>query len=216
MSSLQIRNFKAVLFDFDGVLGNTMEDNYQAWLYALGLYGASFSKLEYFLAEGNRVSDIAADVLARHGKDPKYGPQVAQAKDTYYNQHNNFRFHEGVEEIIPKLKRNGIKLAVVSGAARMRLVTPKTETFLSSFDAVITADECKRGKPDPEPYLNAATKLGLEPGDCVVVENAPLGIESAKRAGMYCIAICSTLTEEYLTKADRIVKDFNALARVFF
>ena len=76
----------------------------------------------------------------------------------------------------------------------------------------MSGDDSVRGKPHPDPYLNAATKLGVLPQECLVIENAPLGIKSAKRAGIYCIAICSTLDKSYLSEADKIVeniKDIN-------
>lgn len=193
-----------MLFDFDGVLANTMEDNYQAWVYALGLHGATLSKLEYFLWEGQRVSHIASEVLQRYGRDPSLGAQVAISKDEYYNQHNNFAWHVGARELVASLLASQIKVAVVSGASRLRLVTPNTTEFLSTFHALICADDCKLGKPAPEPYLLAAERLGCAPTECVVVENAPSGIESAKAANMYCIAVCSTLSPAHLARADRI------------
>ena len=73
------------------------------------------------------------------------------------------------------------------------------------FDAVISGDSVKQGKPHPEPYLKAAAVLGLRPRQCLVVENAPLGIESAKKAGMSCVAVTTSLPKEYLKKADIIV-----------
>jgi beta-phosphoglucomutase len=73
------------------------------------------------------------------------------------------------------------------------------------FDFIITGDEVPRAKPCPDPYLAAARQLGLRPDECVVVENAPLGIEAAKNAGMYCVAVETTLGKEYLQAADCLV-----------
>jgi beta-phosphoglucomutase len=73
------------------------------------------------------------------------------------------------------------------------------------FDYAVTGDHVKRGKPHPDPYLKAAKGLGLRPRECIVVENAPLGIESAKRAGMFCVALTTSLPREYLKRADVVV-----------
>ena len=79
------------------------------------------------------------------------------------------------------------------------------------FDFILTGDEIERAKPDPEPYLTAARRIGLEPGECIVIENAPLGIEAAKAAGMQCIAVESTLKRDHLGSADYIFKDIGEL-----
>jgi beta-phosphoglucomutase len=82
------------------------------------------------------------------------------------------------------------------------------------FDFIITGDEVPRAKPFPDPYLTAAHHLGILPEQCMVVENAPLGIEAAKNAGMYCVAIATTLGEEYLTAADLILRNIAELPDV--
>jgi beta-phosphoglucomutase len=82
------------------------------------------------------------------------------------------------------------------------------------MDVIITGDKVYNCKPHPEPYLNAAKALSVGPLECVVVENAPVGIESAKSAGMYCIAICSTLERRYLEKADMIIDKFADLEKL--
>jgi len=69
----------------------------------------------------------------------------------------------------------------------------------------VSGDSVKRGKPYPDPYIKAAKILGLRPNDCLVIENAPYGIRSAKAAGMFCVAVTTSLPKEYLKKADVIV-----------
>ncbi len=78
---------------------------------------------------------------------------------------------------------------------------------INLFDYILTTDETKHPKPDPEPYLNCLKALQIDPKESIAVENAPLGIASAKRAGMRCVAIMSTLKREHLSEADYIVKD---------
>lgn len=182
-----------------------MEDNYRAWVYALGLHGASFTKEEYFLLEGEKVARIASIVLERCGKDPSLGSDVAKAKDKYYLENNSFKFSPGIPELIPSLKSYGIKVGCVSGGARMRLINASTAPILDQLDCIVTADDVTHGKPNPEPYLTGAKKFDLNPSQIIVVENAPLGIRSAKAANMYCVAVCTTLTPAHLTNADTIL-----------
>ena len=72
------------------------------------------------------------------------------------------------------------------------------------FDAIVTGDEVTNGKPDPEPYRTVAGRLGLSPSECLVIENAPLGIQSARAAGMRCLALETTLPAGRLPQADRV------------
>ena len=100
-----------------------------------------------------------------------------------------------------------MKLAIVTGGGRDRVQRLIDEYFRGVFDAVITSDDVQHTKPYPEPYLKAAEKLKVAPANCVVIENAPLGIRSAKRAGMHVIAIETTLDRQFLKEADQITKD---------
>ncbi|MDP2279524.1 MAG: HAD family phosphatase [Nitrospirota bacterium] len=206
-----MNKFKAILFDFDGVIGRTMEDNYTAWKNALSLFGIDITKEEYFLLEGVNTSELAKRFLVKNEKDISQAAAIVIAKEEYYLKNNNFSLYEGVEEIIHTLKGNGYLLAIVSAANFLRLSNTLYPALLKEFNTVITGDKIARGKPFPDPYLMAAKELGIEPSECLVVENAPIGIEAAKNANMYCIAITSTLDKKYLSKADKIIGNFSML-----
>jgi beta-phosphoglucomutase-like phosphatase (HAD superfamily) len=81
------------------------------------------------------------------------------------------------------------------------------------FETVVTAEDTARGKPDPEPYRLAAQRLGVAPSECLGVENAPLGVQSAKAAGMLCAALETTLPASRLGGADFVFHDVEALSR---
>jgi beta-phosphoglucomutase len=206
---------RGVLFDFDGVIGDTMEDNYRAWVHAFGLYGASFSQREYFLLEGDKVDNIASRVLTEFGKDPALGKDVAQKKDEFYKAHNSFKFSAGIPDAVKILQQAGVKIGCVSGGARRRLINEKTAPILDLMDALVTSDDVTRGKPDPEPYLKGISKLGLPAESVMVVENAPLGVASAKAAGLFCLAVCSTLTPTELKEADFVLEGTSQLPEIF-
>jgi len=102
----------------------------------------------------------------------------------------------------------------VSGAGRARLTTTCGNAFLERFDVVITADDVRDGKPNPEPYLTAASRLQARPDECLVVENAPLGIRAAKGAGMDCVALTTTLDARFLTEADAVLATLGDVSAV--
>ena len=104
-----------------------------------------------------------------------------------------------------------MKVALVTACALKNMQHCLNPEEQAHFDFIITGDEVPRAKPFPDPYLMAARQLGLRPEECVVVENAPLGIEAARNAGMRCVAIETTLGKEYLKSADHVLPNVAAL-----
>lgn len=206
--------YEAVIFDFDGVIGKTMEDNYRAWSKAFGHYNISLGKEEYFLLEGMNCRGVAETILRKNGIDIAFIEIVAELKEKYYTKNNTFEFYPGILRLINELKGR-FKLGLVSGAGSRRLRETMAEYLLKKFEVVITGDAVEKSKPHPEPYLVAAKKLSVTPLKCLVIENAPLGIESAKTACMDCVAVCSTLDRKYLSRADFIVEDISSLHAFF-
>jgi len=208
------KRFKAICFDFDGVLGRTMEDNYLAWVHAFSKHYMDIQKEDYFMLEGlsaRKVAEHFAGAMARDGVIES----LVCLKEEFYSRNCSFSFYEGVESIVTSLKAKGYSLGVVSGASFARLSTTAGAEFLSNFKSIVTADRVVNCKPHPEPYLKAAEALGVEPAECAVVENAPMGIDAAKSAGMYCIAIASTLEENHLSRADLVINNFTELGVLF-
>lgn len=208
-----MEKYKAVLFDFDGVIGRTMEDNCQAWERACGEVGVSFDPEEFYLSEGMKSIEFARGLLARQGRSEGEAEALVARKSEIYRSNNTFSLYGGVESLLKKLRGEGIKVGVVSGGSRARLLSGRSGELLGSCDAVVTGDDLKAGKPAPEGYQRAASSLQVRPDECLVVENAPLGIQSAKSAGMRCIGVCSTLSPEHLRGADRVVRDHDELLR---
>lgn len=210
-----MEKFKAVLFDFDGVIGKTMEDSCRAWETACTEAGLSFDRESFYLAEGMKAIEFARRLLVQHGRDVSEADALVSRKNEVYRSHNTFTFYSGIEALMQRLRGNGVKIGVVSGGSRARLLSGQAGELLRSCDAVITGDDLTQGKPAPEGYQKAAQALKVAPADCLVVENAPLGIESAKTAGMSCIGVCSTLSRRHLERADRVVADHEELTKVF-
>lgn len=206
--------YKAVLFDFDGVLAETMEDHFRAWRAAMRDVGVAITEEDYFPLEGMDLKEIARVFSARSGLDPAHADEIVKKKEEYYLQDHAFRFYPSVPEFIDELNEKKILLGLVSAGYRDRLEQSLPPGFLRKFDVVVTGDAAGRGKPFPDPYENAARELGIDIKACIVVENAPFGIEAAKRAGAYCVAICSTVKEEHLQGADEIISEFKDLRNV--
>ena len=203
--------YRGILFDFDGTLARTMEDNLEAWRAVTRKYGIDLKPDDYFPFEGLPMTEIAARFFTMNGLNPPDVAQLVKLKDDWYLKNHRFSFYPGVEDLIDSLAQAKIPLGIVTAGLRDRLEKSVPGDFLENFTTIVTGNMTQRGKPHPDPYLTGAGALGLDPQECVVVENAPLGIESAKRAGTYCVAVCTTLERGYLTGADEIVERFDEL-----
>lgn len=208
------KKIKAVLFDFDGVLAKTMEDNFKAWENALKEFNIDVSREEYFPYEGMKLEKLAEKYCKKAGLDKSYAKEIVKAKEEYYIGNNTFKLYPGVKRIINTLFAKNVLLAIVTAGLYNRLNTTLPANFLKKFNAVITGEQTKRGKPYPDPYLKAAQTLSVDIKNCIVVENAPLGIRSAKQAGAYCIGISSTMKKEFLHEADAIIPKISDLMTV--
>ena len=203
--------YTAVLFDFDGTLADTMQDHYVAWKKASLDYGIKLNSEDYYPLEGINVFEIAKRLFKANqinGDEKK----LVRKKEKYYLEKNKINIYPGVEYLINKLRSYNIKLGIVTSGLRERIYSSVSKQFLEMFDVVICGDDTAKGKPFPDPYLEGMRRLGNEPKDCIVVENSPIGVQSAKATKAYCIAICSTLGSEYLIKADKIFNTFEEMS----
>lgn len=205
--------FKAVIFDFDGVIADTMEDNFLAWKKAFLDFKIEIIPKDYYPLEGMKLILVAASIGKKYGLGDINAKKIVELKNEYYLKNHKFKFYPGIVGLINLLKSRKIKIAIVSASPRDKLTKTVPEEFLKKFDSIVSGDDTVHGKPNPEPYLKAIDSLAIPPKMCVVVENAPLGISSAKSAGAYCIAIKTTLDEHSLSKADIIVKNHDELIK---
>ncbi len=204
---------KAVLFDLDGVLLDSMPYHVLAWQKVFSRYGTRIEANEIYSREGCLSADMARLVAEDHElnlSEPEL-MQLIQEKSKLYNELSRAEIMPGVVELIEELKRRRILIAIVTGTFRENLLRVMPAELVRQFNVIITGGDVNNGKPHPEPYLKAAEKLGLLPDECVVVENAELGIASGKAAGMFCLGVMSTQTAEQLKQADLIVSDLIAI-----
>ncbi|OGG11944.1 hypothetical protein A2Z00_03975 [Candidatus Gottesmanbacteria bacterium RBG_13_45_10] len=207
---------RAVLFDYDGVLVDSNHDHFMAWKHVFAGQGIRITKKVFLPLEGLSPTGIA-QALAKHYRLPQERcGELADAKHTYYQTHHTFRLYPGVQRVIRELKDRGIRVGLVTGGIFPRIKEATPAYFLALFDVVITSDMVKHNKPHPDPYLKALTELHMKKDQAVVVENAPLGIQSANAAGIYCIAVATTFPCRKLTAANRCIKNIGELRDIIF
>ncbi len=204
-------SIKGILFDFDGTLAKTMQDHYKAWQHSLEQYGISLTEEEYYPLEGMSIYEIAILCCKKYNIPEQEVHQIVQRKKEHYITNNTCTLYPEVENIIQKLKQKKIKLGIVTASIPEQLHNSVSSEFLAQFDVIVTGDKTSKGKPHPDPYLKGLELLNLSQNECIVVENAPLGIKSAKNAGIYCIAVTHTVNKEKLQEADEVIETFSNL-----
>lgn len=197
---------RAVIFDVDGVLIQSMERHFEAYEAAFAPRGVVVTREEVFANEGRRSREVLEAIAQDRGLalTPAELDALAKRKQEVYASFGRLPFYPGVEGLVASLRARGLRLAAVTGTSRVNVDT-HLGPLTRSFDVIVTADDVKRTKPHPEPYLAALAKLDVDAADAVVVENATLGVRSARAAGLRVIAVTSTLPAEALKEADAVV-----------
>jgi sugar-phosphatase len=190
------------LFDLDGTLVDSAESIARCWLRWADEYGVDPMRLVD--AHGRTSAQIVADLV---GPDA-VGAALRRIDALEIDDAHTVTAMPGALELLDSLP-DGRWTVVTSGNAALADARMRAAGIRPPAD-LVTADDVTRGKPDPEPYLLGAGHLGLDPADCVVVEDAPTGITSARAAGMRVVAVSSTYGPERLT-ADLVVSGPAAL-----
>ena len=185
---------KAVLFDMDGVLYDSMPNHAKAWSTAVTEFGLSMSPHEAYLHEG-RTGHGTINILAqRHwGRNAttEEMERIYAAKSALFNTCPEPLPMPGAAQLLQSIRSLGLTIVLVTGSAQHSLLTRLAHDFPGIFSAerMVTAFDVKHGKPHPEPYLMGLEKAGVSASEAVVIENAPLGVEAAHTAGIYTIAV---------------------------
>ena len=202
----------------DGVLIDSMPYHYLAWYESLRPLGVRVSCFDVYEREGERWDKSLKDFLA-YGKIPPTKAlmkRVFLARKKVFHRYFKRTVFPGAEEFLSCLKEKGYILGLVTGTPIKEVERILPAGIKNKFKAIISGDRVKHGKPHPEPFLKAAKELGLKPSECIVIENAPLGIRSAKSAKMFCIGITTSLPRAYLEKADAVVDTLEDAVRIIF
>ena len=185
---------KAVLFDMDGVLYDSMPNHATAWSQAATRFGLTMTPQEAYLHEG-RTGHGTINILAqRHwGRNAttEEMERIYAAKSALFNTCPEPQPMPGAAQLLQSIRSLGLTIVLVTGSAQHSLLTRLAHDFPGIFSAerMVTAFDVKHGKPHPEPYLMGLEKAGVSASEAIVIENAPLGVEAAHAAGIYTIAV---------------------------
>jgi beta-phosphoglucomutase family hydrolase len=187
------REFAAYIFDCDGTLADTMPLHFRAWTRIVGELGGSFSEEAFYLTGGKPTESIFEMLRDDHGLRVDDVKKAAQRKEEYFLE----LIHEvkPIEAVVQIAKRlSGVKpLAVASGGFRRQIdLTLDALGIRSLFTAIVCVEDYARGKPFPDPFLEAARRLIVPPEECVVFEDSTLGVQAAAAAGMECVFVPRT------------------------
>ncbi len=199
---------RAIIFDMDGVIVDSMPYHFLAWYEALRPWGVSVKCFDVYQREGERWDKTLKDLLRQAKIKPT--PQVLKKIFTYrqkvFKKYFKRYIFKGVDHFLFCLKQKGYSLGLVTGTPTQEIKAILPKKILGLFDCVVAGDTVSQGKPNPAPYLKALELLKLKSDQCLVVENAPLGIRAAKAAGIFCLALSTSLPSEYLQEADLVVE----------
>lgn len=188
------KKLKAVLFDMDGVLFNSMPYHAEAWHKVMLAHGLILSREEAYMHEGRTGAATINIVFQRElGREatPEEIESIYKEKSILFNSYTEAERMPGAWELLQKVKADGLVPMVVTGSGQLSLLDRLEHNFPDTFrkELMVTAFDVKYGKPHPEPYLMALKKGGLKAEEAVVVENAPLGVEAGHKAGIFTIAV---------------------------
>ena len=186
-------DFGGYIFDCDGTLADTMPLHYRAWTRIVAELGGSFPEDLFYQLGGKPTAQILRLLRDEHGLKVGDVQKAAERKEEYFLE----MIHEvkPIEAVLQIARRwYGIKpLAVASGGFRRQIEqTLDALGIRSLFNAVVCVEDYARGKPFPDPFLEAARRLNVLPTACLVFEDSPLGLQAAEAAGMQCVFVPRT------------------------
>lgn len=211
-------SIKAIFFDMDGVLFDSMPLHFTSWRDALLEQNIEISEEEVHLNEGRTGrSTITEEFIKNKNRKPSDEEihNIYEKKTALINSYPMAPVITNMPKMVKEIMEKGIETWVVTGSAQPALLDKLNNFYPSAFckEKMVTGNDVKYGKPDPEPYLKAWERSGFKKEEVLVIENAPLGVRSAVAAGIKCIAInTGILRDEVLKKEGAEIVLPNALA----
>lgn len=193
-SKYNLINLKAVLFDMDGVLFDSMPYHAEAWHKVMCENNLHMSREEAYMHEGRTgagtINIVSRRVLGRNATTQET-EDIYREKAAIFNSYPEAKPMMGADKVLAKVKKDGLTAMVVTGSGQTSLLERLETNFPNTFkpELMVTAFDVKFGKPNPEPYLMALSKGQLTPNEAIVIENAPLGVEAGVAAGIFTIAV---------------------------
>ena len=213
-------NPKAVLFDMDGVLYDSMRFHARAWREVTSRHHIIASDEDFYLHEGRTGASIINVLIQRtFSREATEAEKVHlyEEKAALFNQYNDGEAMPGAADVLREVAKTGLQSLVVTGSGQKSLIDKLNHTYPGCFssDKMVTAFDVKYGKPNPEPYLMGLQKAGVQVHEAIVIENAPLGVRAGVQAGIFTIAVnTGPLPDEVLLQegANLLYPSMSALA----
>ena len=207
---------EACIFDMDGVLIDSGVWHRAAWQALLAEMGLDPARPDFWRLTIGRPGEEAVPLLLGKTLPDREARRLARRKRDLYVElaRGGLRAVQGAPAFIEHLARRGIPRAVGTSASRMDVERMLGAVGLRRhFEVVVTSEDVRLGKPDPEVYVLAARRLGAAPGACVVFEDSVVGIQAARRAGMRAIGVTTAYGEEELRAAgaEAVIANFEGL-----
>ncbi len=204
----------AILFDWDGVVIDSRDQHSASWDLLAERRNLPLPEGHFEKGFGMRNESIIPDILG-WATDPAEVAALAFEKEETYRElvrENGIEPLPGVREFLQLLQDAGIPAAVGSSTPRSNIDCSLEITGIAEFfKAIIAAEDVSNGKPDPEVFLNGAKALGYQPGNCIVLEDAQVGIDAARAGGMHVIGVATTHPAESLKHTDTVVHRLDEL-----
>lgn len=191
---MPLREYEAIIFDCDGTLTDSMPVHFLAWRKTLAEYGVAFSEERFYALAGMPTERIVRLLAREQGRDVD-ARQVAEQKEALFLE--SLGLLEPIEPVVEVARhfRGQIPMAVASGGYRGVIEQQLRQIGCEGwFSVLVTAEDTERHKPDPDVFLEAARRMQIQPGRCLVYEDADLGVQAAQAAGMDC---CDVRTFHY-------------------
>ena len=185
---------KAVLFDMDGILVDSMHRHARCWKEAMQRFGLSISEQEVFEREGMRGVEIIQELTIQqlgHAVGEQEAQSMYDEKTRLFLAEGKVPTMTGASSVLQAAKACGMKIVVVTGSGQRTLLADLQHRFPGLIDPglIVSSFDVSRGKPHPEPYLKGLQKAGVEPFEAIVVENAPLGVRAAVAAKIMTVGV---------------------------
>lgn len=202
---------KGLIFDLDGTVVDSIDKDFAALREALAESGIRFSYQEYIEKVGAKGEEIIDSKLS--GQEKENLPQkILESKEEKFKENVRAKGLNpvlGIESLLKQAKEYPLWTALATGSEKDKVEFIFNQVSLSQyFDVIVSSDGVDQGKPYPEIFLQAARELNLAPSECLVFEDAILGIQSAKEAGMKCVAITTSSPPDMLCEADLVIHSF--------
>ncbi|MBD3197763.1 MAG: beta-phosphoglucomutase family hydrolase [Candidatus Lokiarchaeota archaeon] len=205
--------YYCVIFDFDGVIADTGPIHYRSWKKLAEELNVEYDTEFFEETFGQQTVPIVKKMVSEEITNEK-AQKLGKKKEQYYRDMlgDDIQPLPGVKVLIKALHKLHFKLAIGSSAPRKNIdLLLKSLDLNNFFDIIIAAEDIKNGKPAPDVFLTIAKDLKLNQKNCLVIEDAPVGIKAAKIADMKTIALTTTHEEEKLKDADMVLKDLSEI-----